>query len=316
MRHLKVAISFTLAIFALSVNTASAALVGGSVTIIEPPLNTGNNNQQINELLGFDERQHVLLTNDLMIDEPSGFLPAGTIVSSHYIIYDPPSGVQSIVGTAVFDANVIGLIYNTGSLNNSDFLGLPTTNYLNPTNRGFEGYQNDDADIIDPNTVEFDLAAGSPGDYARIITVSDSANPGPQFIMRSPRVASGGVHTNETGIGSVRLLFDEPLVFDSDDVTVEDENSQSVTAYSTGSGSEFMVITFDEPLFANTYTITVHDTALGAISSNAIDGDNNGTAGGDYVFTMEHRQRHDSDNDDDIDLFDLSELASLWLWSD
>lgn len=291
-----------------------AIIIGGSVTVIDPPLNTGNDNQQINALLGFNERQHVLLTSNLAIDGPEGIIPAGTVVSSHYIIYDPSGSSSVINGDALVDTHVLGVIFNTDTLNSSDYLGIPTTNYLNPSLRGFEASAGDTATIVDPNTVSFHLSAGTPGDYARIITFSDSANRGPQFIMRSPQATVDGVHTNENGIGSVRLLFDESLLFDSDDVSIMNENGQSVTAFSTGSGSEFIVITFNDVLLEDRYTITVHDTVLSAVSGAAIDGDNDGNAGGDYIFMMEHRQRHDSDNDNNIDLIDLSELAEKWLW--
>lgn len=294
---------------------AEGEIVGGTITVIDPPLNTGNDNQQVTALLGFNERQHVLLASDLAVDWPGGVIAAGTVVSSHYIIYDPPtSSAVHLTGTAVFDTNVIGLIYKTDKLNDSDYLGLPTVNYLNPSMRGFESA--DSAAVPDPNTVSFDLQAGTPGDYARVITVSGGASRGPQVVMRSPQVMPGGVHTNETGVGSVRLLFDEALIFDSGDVAVKNEANQTVTAYATGSGSAFMVITFEDVLLTDRYTITVKDTALSAVSGAAIDGDNDGEAGGDSVFVMEHRERQDSDNDDDIDLFDLAGLAAKWLWSD
>lgn len=292
------------------------AIIGGSVTVIAPPLNTGNDNQQTNALLGFNELQYVALTSDLVVDKPSSIIPAGTIVSSHYIIYDPPGTNTTINGDVIVDQTVIGVIYNTDTLNNSDYLGVPTTNYLNPSLRGFEASAGDSATIVDPNTVSFHLSAGTPGDYARIITSSSYINPGPQFVMRSPHAAVEGVHTNETGVGSVRLLFSEPISFDNTNITVTDENGQNVVAYATGSGSPFMIITFNNVLFADKYTITVHDTVVSTTTAAAIDGDNDGQAGGNYVFTMEHHQRHDSDNDDDIDFYDLASLAEKWLWAD
>ncbi|MBN1845578.1 MAG: hypothetical protein JW810_07835 [Sedimentisphaerales bacterium] len=298
--------------FFLLANSVHAAIVGGTVTKIDPPANTGQDNQQVNALLGFDELQHVLLTSDLVIDAPAGVIPAGTVVSSHYVIYDP-AGSSSITGTVVVDQHVVGLIYMTDTLNDSDYLGVPVTNYLNPTMRGFEA--GDTATIIDPNTVSFSLSASSPGDYARIITASDQAVPGPQFVMRSPRAAPGGVHTNQDGVGTVRLLFDQPLVFQSSDVTVIDEDGQSVVCYATGSGSPFMIVTFAEVLFADRYTVTVHDSVASILNGAPIDGDNDGNAGGDYVFVMEHRKRADGDNDNDVDLVDLALLAREWLWS-
>jgi hypothetical protein len=293
-------------------SSVHSAIIGGTVTKITPPLNTGNDNQQVNELLGFDELQNVVLASDLVVDKPSGVIPAGTIVSSHYIIYDPPGSTTSILGTVIVDQNVVGVIYNTNNLNNSDYLGLLTTNYLNPSLRGFEA--GDTATIEDANTVSFDLTAGTPGDYARIITASNYTIQGPQFIMRTPHAAPGGVHTNENGIGSIRLLFNQPISFQSNDTTVTDENSQNVVAYATGSESPFMIITFDSVLYADKYTITIHDTVSSTDTGSPIDGDNDGNAGGDYVFMMEHRKRTDSDNDNDIDFADLARLAEDWLW--
>lgn len=288
-----------------------AAIVGGTATEISPPANTGNDNQQIDELLGFDELQNVLLTSDLVIDKPAGIIPAGTVVSSHHIIYDP-AGNSSIVGDVVLDQAVVGVIFTRSSLNDSDYLGLPGTNYLNPSLRGFES--GDTASIVDANRVSFDLNAQSPGDYARIITASEEAFPGPQVIMRSPQAAPGGVHTNESGVGSVRLLFDQPINFDSGDVGVSNEDAQNVTAYATGSGSPFMIITFAEVLLADRYTIAISDSAVSADGGAPIDGDQDGNAGGDYIFTMEHRNRVDPDNDNDIDFDDLALLADQWLW--
>jgi len=293
-------------------SSAHSDIIGGTVTKITPPLNTGNDNQQVNELLGFDELQNVVLTSDLVVDKPSGIIPAGTIVSSHYIIYDPPGTSMSILGNVIVDQNVVGVIYNTNNLNNSDYLGLPTTNYLNPSLRGFEAV--DSATIEDINRVSFDLTAGTPGDYARIITASDYTIQGPQVMMRAPHAAPGGVHTNESGVGSVRLLFNQAISFESDDITVTDENSQNVVAYATGSESPFMIITFERILFADKYTITVHDTVNSTDTGSPIDGDNDGNAGGDYVFMMEHRKRTDSDNDNDIDFIELTILAEDWLW--
>lgn len=292
----------------------NAAIVGGTVMIIPPPVNTGNDNQQINQLLGFDEQQNVVLTTDLVVDKPAGIIPAGTVVSSHYVIYDPPS-TASKTANVIVDQTVLGVIYNATTLNNSDYLGLPTTNYLNPSGRGIEAVDGDTATIVDPVTVSFHLTAGSPGDYARIITASTSIIPGPQFLMRTPSVPAGDVHTNPDGIGSVRLLFDQPINFDSEDISVRNENDQIVVAFATGSGSPFMIITFSQILWADEYTITVHDTVVSSGTGSPIDGDHDGNAGGDLVFTMEHRKRMDSDNDNRIDLEDLAKLAQEWLWA-
>lgn len=309
---MKTVISFCLIVLiCLCSNSVQAAIVGGTVTKITPPLNTGNDNQQINELLGFDEQQNVVLTTDLVVDSPSVVIPAGAVVSSHYIIFDPPNN-QNLNGDVIVDQEVVGVIFKTNTLNNSDFLGLPVTNYLNPSLRGFES--GDTATIEDPCRVSFSLRADSPGDYARIITSPGLTIPGPQFLMRAPQAAPGGVHTNEGGVGSVRLLFNEPVSFQTNDISVTDENSQSVGAFATGSTSPFMIITFNQVLYADRYTITINDTVISTDTGNPIDGDKDGNAGGDLVFVMEHRKRTDGDNDNDVDLSDFVELAAEWLW--
>ncbi len=307
-------ICFGLISSCLFASSVVASIVGGTVTIIAPPINTGNDNRQIDQILAFDEQQNVVLTTDLVVDRPAGIIPAGTVISSHYVIYDPPV-TASRTATVIVDQNVLGVIYNAATLNNSDFLGLPTTNYLNSSLRGFETSEGDSATIVDPHTVSFNLRAGSPGDYARIITASIATVPGPQFLMRSPSVTAGSVHTHPDGIGSVRLLFDQPINFDGDDVSVQNQAGHNVVANATGSGSPFMIITFSQILVADLYTITVRDTVVSSETGISIDGDHDGNAGGNLVFTMEHRRRMDGNNDNRIDLEDLAELAEEWLWA-
>lgn len=150
--------------------TAEATIIGGTVTKISPPANVGNNNQQDPRLLGFDERQDVLLSASLAVDNPAGTIAAGTWVRSHYIIYDPV-GTTSIVGTAIFDEDILGIMTKTATLNASDFLGAPATSYLNPSLRGLES--GDTATITAARTVSFDLTASSPGDYIRVVTAPE-----------------------------------------------------------------------------------------------------------------------------------------------
>ncbi|OXU15429.1 hypothetical protein [Sedimentisphaera salicampi] len=288
-------------------------IVGGSVTVISPPLNTGEDNHQIDELLGFNERQNVTLQSELALDYPNANIPAGATVSSHYIIYDPQDQAN-ITGTVVTDEQVAGLIYETDKLNASDFLGLPGTNYLNPSMRGLES--GDSASIDETYTVSFDLGASTPGDYARIITASEPAVVGPQLLMRNPKAAVNDVHTNENGVGSVRLLFNEPILFGANEASVTNEDGQGVSSQTTGSGSRFMVITFSDVLLGDKYTITVPDSTTSKQTGNAIDGDNDGSAGGDLVFTMEHRKRQDFNNDNEVEMKDLAEFAEEWLWAD
>jgi len=136
---------------------------------------------------------------------------------------------------------------------------------------------------------------------------------GPMIVMREPWVENDDVHTGESGVDSLRLLWDDRIIFGNADVNVVNEDANDVTFSVTGSNSEFMIITFGETLLYDRYTITINDSVVSAISGAAIDGDNDGTAGGDAVLVMEHRQRTDSDNDNDLDMFDFAEFADNWL---
>ena len=123
------------------------------------------------------------------------------------------------------------------------------------------------------------------------------------------------VHTGP-GIEELRLLWSEPVVFSDEDITVTNEDSNSVSFIESvwNSNPMIMAITFDKPLLNDEYTITIADSVVSSTTGYAIDGDNDGTAGGDAVLVMEHRQRHDSDNDNDIDFYDLADFANKWLW--
>lgn len=159
----------TAALLALVALPAAADITGGSITIFDPPAQTGNNNQQVNVLLGFNELQQVTLTEDLVLNAAT--IAAGSRVSSHYIIYDPPGGSSSITGNATFDGDVLAILTERNDLNATDALfGQPATQYLSPNFRGLEA--GDEALLGQPNEVLFNLTAGSPGDYVRVLTVA------------------------------------------------------------------------------------------------------------------------------------------------
>lgn len=147
---------------------APAAISGGTVMVIAPPLNVGNNNQQSSVLLGFNERQNQLLAADLQTDQPGTPILAGMRVSSHYLIFDP-QGTSSIVGTAEFDGDILGVISSRDMLIESDFLGAVGTNYLSPNLRGLEA--GDIVTITGLRSISVDFTASTPGDYIRVITV-------------------------------------------------------------------------------------------------------------------------------------------------
>ena len=132
-----------------------------------PPNSVGNDTFQSPNLFGFDEDQNILLAAPLTVDVGSSPIPAGTLVASHYIFFDPgPS--QQIIGTVDFDADVLAIMTSTATLAASDFLANTGVNYLNPGARGLE--PGDSVTISGPKQILFDTFASSPGDYVRVLT--------------------------------------------------------------------------------------------------------------------------------------------------
>ncbi len=137
----------------------------------------GNDNFQSPNLYGFDEDQNILLAAPLAVDVGTSPIPAGSIVASHYIFFDP-GPAQRVIGTVDFDSDVLAVITSTGLLAASDFLANTGVNYLNPGQRGLE--PGDSVTISGPRQILFDTTASSPGDYVRVLTTfSPAATPEP-----------------------------------------------------------------------------------------------------------------------------------------
>ena len=182
----KLVVAMALLVFTTSI-PAAAEIIGGTVTggtaftaggtfvklsvpLSNPfgaPDSVGNDNFQSPDLFGFDEDQNILLAASLTVDVGSSPIPAGTLVASHYIFFDPgPS--QHIIGTVDFDADVLAIITSTTNLAASDFLADTGVNYLNPGLRGLEA--GDSVTISGPRQILFNTVASSPGDYVRVLT--------------------------------------------------------------------------------------------------------------------------------------------------
>ena len=137
--------------------------------------------------------------------------------------------------------------------------------------------------------------------------------PGPIVQMLDPQVADDDVHTGPSGLNSLRILWSEPIIFNSNDITIVNEDNAHVGFAASGSNTRIMTITFGQTLLHDIYTITVADSAYSASTGRKIDGNNNGTAGGDFIFDMEHRARSDFDNNNRITFPDLAFFAEVWL---
>lgn len=133
-------------------------------------------------------------------------------------------------------------------------------------------------------------------------------------LMLEPWVNDDDVHTGDGGVELLRILWSEPVIFDGNDVSIKGEDNVDVPFSISGSNSQFMIIAFGQTLLNDEYTITISDSVQSEETGFVIDGDNDGLPGGDAVLIMEHRQRHDSDNNNDVGLSDFAAFAEKWLW--
>ena len=127
-------------------------------------------------------------------------------------------------------------------------------------------------------------------------------------------VITDDVHTGDSGISRLRILWSEPLFFNASEIMIVDDDNNTVPFTVTGNNTQIMTINFTQKLIHDSYTIVIFDTAMGLSSSQPIDGDKNGAAGGDLVITMIHRKRADLDNNNRIGIEDLAIFAQQWLW--
>ena len=160
-----------------TVTGGAAAADGGTfLQLCEPIGPVGNNNYQANDLFAFEEAQNVQFDQAIDLDDPPATsIPAGTLVSSYYVAYDPAAS-KDIVGTVTFSNDILGIATSISSLNQSDILGNPTATYLNPSLRGLEA---DDSATFAADTLSVAFNADSPGDYIRVfVSVDDDDSDG------------------------------------------------------------------------------------------------------------------------------------------
>ena len=167
-------ISFTDCTITCDVSTDPVSEFGGLI----------EDNPDDGRFVAWDEVQNFTLTEDLRVDrvfdETADFvtdagggdflIKAGTIVSSHYVQYDPTSGGTGNrnQATITLDSEVFAFIFSDGNLENSDgALGLPGLDYNDFTLRGLE---NGDTTTFDGNSSVLDWSASTPGDWTRLIT--------------------------------------------------------------------------------------------------------------------------------------------------
>lgn len=131
-----------------------------------PSLLTAGSLTTSNFALIISEKQNVTLAEDLILETSQGnkTLPAGTILSSYLVHYDPTNAAtQAPRGSASFSGPVAALISSAEALQRTDALfGLPNTKY---DSRPYRGLELDEDEVIlseDRQTVSFYLGMEPP----------------------------------------------------------------------------------------------------------------------------------------------------------
>ena len=184
----KITLLLTASISLLSGMAANATLVAlssctgaASCEITTTPPNPVERNPNNGILLAWDEVQNFTLIDPLRVDRvfdatasfitPIGtdfLIAAGTVVSSHYLQWDPGNGSSGRVSATIeLDSQVFAFITADQNLFDSDILGVPGLDYNDFGLRGLEG--GDTTVFNGPNT-DISWAAASPGDWTRLIT--------------------------------------------------------------------------------------------------------------------------------------------------
>ena len=136
-------------------------------------------------ILTFDELQGVTLGAPLKVDftQPGTYtsyatvtkVPAGTVVDSHYLDNNGKCGSVTKTGTWTFSQDILGVIVGRDRLDNSDYLGNPTTEYGGAyPGREFSVCSGstscDQLTIVNNRTISVTTHAGGNTDQMRVVT--------------------------------------------------------------------------------------------------------------------------------------------------
>jgi hypothetical protein len=160
-----------------TVTGGSALGQGGTFIELTTPLSNpfgpadsvGKDTYQDPNLYAFNEVDNFVLTTPLTLDIGTTTLAPGIVVTSHFVFFDP-GPLSTIVGTVSFDEDILGVISSHDNLVNSNYLGAPGVNYLDPRLVGLE--QGNSVTISGTREITIDTRAITPGDYIRVITTS------------------------------------------------------------------------------------------------------------------------------------------------
>lgn len=189
----------------LDVQNLAGDALGFDIT--DTPPNPVAPNPNNNLLVVWNEKQNVLLEADLAVDrvaDPNApfvtgtsgnyKIKAGTIVSSHYVQWDP-DGSGTVLADLIFDSDIFAFITADAKMFASDeALGLDGLDYSDFT---FRGLESEDSTAINGSTVSIDWSATNPGDWTRLITAYSPAAEAP---------APAALWLLATGLGGLAAL--------------------------------------------------------------------------------------------------------------
>jgi hypothetical protein len=199
MRGTRVPLAVVVVLAALGLaGTAGTTIVAtsGDVLKIDPPPSVRLGDLESNKyIFVFDEQQCVKTAQDLPVDITvpgkyndegdltPGTIPAGTLVSSHFVHVDSkrnkPGDPVFYNGSITTDQDIIGIAILTDALNATDVLGAPGTAYPNDK-RKFNLKVNDFViEQVDLRTVTLHLGNHKHADQARVLTRCGQPPPPP-----------------------------------------------------------------------------------------------------------------------------------------
>lgn len=227
--------------------TADVTLVTGGAI---PSDVTPGANEDNTQALAFEEKQLVELDADLAVDHDgttggpylgtdvanTGIIPAGTIVNSHFIHWDPEDATgTTITGSATFVGKIIGVQINTASIvDTNGNLGLGSVTYA--TNQ--IGAADEFTISVDGKTIDIDFYATSGADNIRVITEPDvlevECSDNDEIckyvsIVHDDLDSNGYIEPHEPVSYYTKIVAQNPNVDDWEDVKVQDNLGGDLT---------------------------------------------------------------------------------------
>jgi len=159
--------AFCVGAVALTAAGAHGAVTSGATLLDPPPSTIAPDVLDDSSALFYFPEFSGVLTEDLDTDQ--GMISAGTAVRVFHLLWDPAEPGAAFSDTVVFENDILASITTRSKLVDSDDeVGLPGVAYTDFAFRGLEGF---DFGVAAGADLTLSIAANSPGDFFRIVTV-------------------------------------------------------------------------------------------------------------------------------------------------